>query len=81
MADITGTHKVDGANPAENRFKIYAYNYASRAIANAASLAGSATVGTDGTYTISGLTAGLHICVVIDTTDVKAPIAFEETAA
>ena len=81
MASISGTHKVDGVNPAENRFKVFAYNYASRSISNAVSLAGNTVVGTDGAYTVSGLTAGLHIVVILDTTEAKAPICVEETAA
>ena len=81
MATLSGTHTVDGATPAADRFKVYAYNYNTRAIANASSLAGSSTVAADGTWSITGLDAHLHVCIVIDTTEVKAPVLFEEAAA
>ena len=82
MATITGTHKVDGANPTADRFVAYAYYYASRTISNADELAGSGNVGSDGSYSITVDNAGLHIVCIIDTAETltKAPIAFEETA-
>ena len=67
MATLSGTHTVDGAAPAADRFKVYAYNYHNRDISNASSLAGSSTIAGDGTWSMAVAEAQLHECIVIDT--------------
>lgn len=81
-ASVSGTHTVDGSNPAAGRFKVAAFAFGTtRDISQSEYRFGTASVAADGTWSISGFDTGETVIIQIwDSTDVKKAVTFEQTA-
>ncbi len=84
-ASVSGTHKVDGSNPAADRFKVVAFGYGTtRDINQVQNRFGTASVAGNGTWSISGFNAGedVIICIYDFATNgtIKKGLVYEDTA-